>query len=594
MGQSGLCGMWEFICLFARFARYALPYWDKLILMVLLAQCTGMMWVLSAMATAKAVDEGLRAQDTAAFMRWALFWFGIQVLLYIIYNLHTIFTAFVRMRVDQALKLGIYDHFQRLSLRFQQSRPIGENMFRINNDTTVAAGVSASALPDIVTRLVNIATTSTMLFALDMRIAGFIVIYFAAYWTYAHIVTTYSTHFQAEVRESGQAAQAMLQENLSAYVVSKAMSRERHESHRYFGRLARLARSTFKYGATYGFCMESLRWMGNWVNVLLVTLFCGSLVLSGNLTIGEFAAVGSILQFVIGPLQILVWTLIWFRVSAVTLRRMLETLDQKPEIAPGPYAHALAQPQGEIVFEDVVFRYTSNGPDVIKGLNLRVPPGKKLAIVGSSGAGKTSIFNLLMRYYDPVQGRVLIDGKDLKEIDPQSYHENVSIVLQDNFMYSATIRDNILFGKLGATEQELERAVDLAGLGPMLASLPRGIDTVLREGGDLSAGQLQRIGMARAVLRDPRFLFLDEATSSLDPVTEAEILAQLRKIEAGRTRLVIAHNIVSVRDADEILVMKEGEVVQSGVHDELARQEGIYREMWNAELEKLGDGAGTP
>ena len=586
--HRGVRGLIDFFRLYARFARLALPYWDKIVLMILVAQCTGMMWVLSAMATAKSVDEGLRASDQGAFVRWVLFWFAVQVTLYLLYNLSTIFSAYIKMRVDFLLKMRIFDHFQRLSLRFQQTRPIGENMFRINNDSSVAAGVSAAAIPDIMTRFVNIATTSTMLIALDARIALFVVAYMACYWVYAHVVTTYSTRFQAEVRERGQATQAMLQENLSAYIISKSMSRERHEARRYYGRVANLARSSFKYGATYGLCMEGLRWMGDWVNLLLVTLFCGVLVIQGDLSIGEYVAVGSILYFVIGPLQILVWTLIWFRVSAVTLRRMLETLDVAPEIADAPDAASMEEAQGEIAFDNVSFRYAPDGPDVIKGLSFTVPPGKKLAIVGASGAGKTSVFNLIMRYYDPTGGRVLIDGRDLKSLRLDAYRSHLSIVLQDNFMYSATIRDNIRFGKPDATEEQLAHAVALAGLGPMLADMPQGIDTLLKEGGDLSSGQLQRIGIARAIVRDPRFLFFDEATSSLDPVTEAEILTQLRKIEAGRTRLVIAHNIVSVRDADEILVMARGELVQRGTHDELLLQDGIYQEMWAVEREKMG------
>lgn len=592
--RGGIQGLIDFVVLYARFARYSFRYWDKILLLILIAQATGLMWVLSAMATAKCVDEGLRASDRGAFLQWCLIWFGVQVALYVVYNITTIMSAFIKMHVDRILKLRIFDHFQKLALRFQQSRPIGENMFRLNNDSTIAAQVTAQALPDSMTRLITIATTGSLLFTLNSAIALAVVVYIVIYYFYSHVVTTYSTRYQAKVRATGQATQAMLQENLSAYVLSKAFARERHESRRYFGRVANLGRAMFEYGTTFGFCMEGLRTMQDLFMQLIQVLFCGYLVIRGDLTVGEFVAVGQILFFVIGPMQILVQMLIWFRVSAVTLRRMLQTLDVDPEIEDAPDAANLVDPSGELAFENVAFRYTPDGQDVLKGLSFRVPPGKKLAIVGASGAGKTTIFNLLMRYYDPTGGRVLVDGQDLKRLRLDSYRSHLSIVLQDNFMYSATIRDNILFGKPDADTEALARAVRLAGLQPLLDELPRGLDTVLKEGGDLSSGQLQRIGIARAVIRDPKYLFLDEATSSLDPRTEHEILEQLKLVEHGRTRLVIAHNIVSVRDADEILVMSQGELVQQGAHAELVEQEGIYAEMWQAELEKMDQGGGSP
>lgn len=244
-------------------------------------------------------------------------------------------------------------------------------------------------------------------------------------------------------------------------------------------------------------------------------------------------------------------------------------------------------PRGEIAFDNVRFRYTPDGRDVLHDLTFTVPPGRKTAIVGVSGAGKTSIFNLLMRFADPFSGAVRVDGHDLKEIERKSYIEHVGIVLQENFLFSATIRDNILVGDPEADDAQLQHAIDLAGLGPTIDALPDGLDTMLLEGGNLSMGQKQRIGIARAMLRDPKFLFLDEATSSLDPATEKEILAQLKKVEAGRTVLVIAHHLNTVRSADEIIVMEQGRLVQQGRHEDLITDEGgAYARLWRAEEAK--------
>lgn len=580
-------GLLGFIRLFYRFAKISFVHWSKILLLILFGQSQGVLWVVSAMSTAKCVDEGLQVQDKQGFLMWAMIWFGVQIILYLIYNFSTIISAYIKLRVDQNLKLQIFDCYQKHGLRFQLSRPIGENMFRINNDTTLSATVAASVVPDIATRIIAIITTASLLFTLNKQLAFAVVGYVGLFFIFQHLVTTYSTRFQAQVRHRGEDTIAMLQENLSAYVISKAMGRAKHDSRRYFNRVAKLARATANYGITYGMCMTGLRFMWDVFLILAQMLFCGWLIIQSEMSIGEYVAVGQVLFFVVAPLQLLVFTVIWLRVSAVTLRRMLETLDVDPEIKDDPDAVDLVDPQGEIVFENVSFRYTDDGPDVIQDLSMRVPPGKKLAIVGPSGAGKTSIFNLIMRYYEPSRGRILIDGNDLKKLKLDSYRDHLSIVIQDNFMYSATIRDNILFGNPHASEEQLAQAIELAGLQPMLDEMSDGLNTILKEGGDLSAGQLQRIGIARAVIRNPRFLFLDEATSSLDPATEDEILKQLKLIEEGRTRLVIAHSIASVKDSDQIIVMEHGRLIQQGTHEELVNEEGIYATMWAAEKEKM-------
>jgi ABC-type multidrug transport system fused ATPase/permease subunit len=265
---------------------------------------------------------------------------------------------------------------------------------------------------------------------------------------------------------------------------------------------------------------------------------------------------------------------------------MLDTLEIEPEITDSPEAAPVTDPRGEIVFDHVHFRYTPDGPDVIRDLSFRVAPGQKLALVGPSGSGKTTALSLVMRYYDPTRGQVLIDGVDLRTVQSRSYRDHVALVLQENFIFSGTIRNNILFGNARATSDQVDDAVALSGLADLVRDLPAGLDTVLTEGGNLSGGQKQRVALARAVIRDPRFLYFDEATSALDPQTERAILAHLARIEEGRTRIVVAHNIASIRDADQILVLDRGRMVQCGTHEALLAEPGPYQRMWNAEEAK--------
>ena len=225
-------------------------------------------------------------------------------------------------------------------------------------------------------------------------------------------------------------------------------------------------------------------------------------------------------------------------------------------------------------------RQLPDSPEVISNLSFSVPPGKKVAIVGPSGAGKSTIFNLVMRYYDPTAGRVLIDGYDLCTLSLSSYRDQTAIVLQDTFLFSATLRDNILYGNPNATKKQLDNAIRMAGVDTIIDELPEGMDTLLTEDGNLSGGQRQKIAMARAIIRDPKFLFLDEATSALDPITERSIIKHLQTIEQGRTRIFVAHSIDSILDADEIIVLDKGYLRQQGTHENLVNQPGLYQKMW--------------
>ncbi len=277
------------------------------------------------------------------------------------------------------------------------------------------------------------------------------------------------------------------------------------------------------------------------------------------------------------------WTVQRLRVSAVPVQRVFETLDLGCTIQPAKNAIRLRDVRGQIDFSGVSFRYRPEGPDVLKDVSFTVRPGQKVAIVGLSGAGKTTIFNLLLRLYEPTAGSIRVDGHDLRDLDLESYLANVGVVLQENFIFSASIRDNILFGNINASEEELNDVVGRAGLWSTIRALPRGLDTVLLEGGNLSMGQKQRIGIARTLIRDPKILLLDEPTSLLDPRTEEDILAQLASIEEDKTRLMIAHHISFVGEKDEILVMHEGRLVQRGLQAELSTSDGPYKSLCTAD-----------
>jgi len=584
-----LGGIRGYFNLFRRIMPYVLPLWDKLLLRVVLTQAMVFMAVFGVIAVQRAVDDGLREHDASAFFLWAGLGASLGVLHLVFMWMYANMVMYVIMRVDLKLKRRIFEHVMRMAMRFHQSRPIGESMYRINSDTTASSDMVGNSLPEIIERFFAIATTVTLVLALRPFVFLLIMILFFLYLVYSQFAVTYMYRFQALLRRNQQNVMAILQEILNAFLISKALSRQRHDIRRYFGRLADQARAAVAYFVIEIFWFQGMYPAGLlylWWLAIAYYGICGYLVIKGYLTVGEWISLLALIVVVYVPLQTLIWSVQRLRVSAVAVQRVLQTLDLEPEIQDLPGATKLEHPRGEIEFSHVHFRYNPNGPDVLKDLSFKVEPGRKLAIVGVSGAGKTTIFNLLIRLCEPTRGRILIDGHDLREIALESYLETVGVVLQDNFLFSASIRDNILVGNIHATEEQLNDAVERAGLWPAINALPEGIDTPLLEGGNLSMGQKQRVGIARAIIRDPRFLLLDEATSLLDPATETRILQQLAEIEPGRTRLVIAHNISSVQDADEILVMDHGVCVQQGGHEHLLSQDGPYRRLWAAEKEK--------
>lgn len=583
VGIGGVVGFWR---LARRFVPYVFPYWDKLVLRVLCIQGTSVAAVLGTVAAAHLIDDGFLAHNVPAFWFWAIAGVGFTLLGMLFITLFVPISQYLVMRVDLRLKRAMFRHVLRMSLAFHQIRPIGENMFRINADTSAATELAAGTLPNLCERVLAIVTTSGVLLAVNPFMAGILALFLLCYFGFSQWAIGHAYRLQKVVRIRQQETAAVLQEDFTAFPVSKAMSRERHNQARYTQRLGRLLRANVAYLAAY------IGWERGAQSIWLVCLqlgymlSCGLLVLAGTMTVGEYLALPALIFQVVGPLMAMVQCIQSLRLATVPAQRMLETLDMPPSVSDRPQAVRLSKPTGLLAFEDVYFRYAPDGPDVLKGVSFRIEPGQKLAIVGASGAGKTSVFNLLMRFAEPTRGRILVDGVDLRDIQLESYLDRVSVVLQESFLFSATVRDNILVGNIHASESQLQKAIEWAGLWPLIQSLPAGLETVLLEGGNLSMGQKQRIAIARAMVRDPLFLYLDEATSSLDPLTEAEILCQLKEAEQGRTRIVIAHHLASVQFADEILVLEDGAVVQRGLHAELMAHVGPYSRLWRAELDR--------
>jgi ATP-binding cassette, subfamily B, bacterial MsbA len=493
--------------------------------------------------------------------------------------------AFVSERILADIRTQIYTHLIGLPLTFFDNRRTGELVSRVTSDVTVIQTATTSSLTEILRQsmilvggVTIIAITNPKLTAVVLAIVPLVVLLTVFYGRYVRRMST-------KVQDKLADANSVLEETLSAIRIVQSFARESFEQHRYRTKIMEALQTAMRRAmATGGFIAFIIFVV---YSAIAAILWYGSrMVISGELTAGEltaFVLYTFVVAFTIGGMAELYAQ---FQQAIGATRRVFEILDTKPEIKDRENARSLEKAQGRVQLEDVRFTYSGERTlEILKGVTIDARAGEIIALVGPSGAGKSTLVSLIPRFYEVSAGAVLIDSQDVRDLQLKDLREAIGMVPQETVLFGGTIRENIAYGKLEASDEEIEAAAQAANAHDFITEFPDGYDTIVGERGvKLSGGQRQRVAIARALLKNPAILILDEATSSLDSESERLVQEALEKLMQGRTTFVIAHRLSTVRRADRIVVLNEGRIVEEGTHEELLTKGGLYKQLYEIQF----------
>ncbi|KYD30950.1 hypothetical protein B4113_2800 [Geobacillus sp. B4113_201601] len=532
-----------------------------------------------------AIDVYIVERKTDGFLTTLLFLLAIYAALGAATFLQNYWMIAVGQRTVHAIRARLFRHFHELPISFFDRRQQGELMSRITNDIDNMSQTFNSTVIQVVSSTLTLAgAIAVMVFKSLVLTAVTLVVVPLMYAGMRWITRRTQVRFREQQRALGE-MNGLIEEALSGQKVVKLFSQEERMTAEVVRKNIELKQAGF-WAQTYsGFIPKLMNFLNN-LSFALIAGVGGWLAVKGMISVGTIVVFVEYARQFTRPLNDLAnqWNTLLSALAGA--ERVLEIFDLPKEEEDEGEAEEIDRLHGRIEFRDVVFSYDKQRP-ALRGVNFSVSPGETVALIGPTGAGKTTVLQLLARFYDPDAGAVVIDGRDSRTIKRASLRRHMAFVLQDTFLFAGTIRDNIRYGRLEATDEEVEEAARKANAHSFITKLPNGYDTVLTaDGGGISQGQRQLLAIARAMIADPAVLILDEATSNIDTVTEVRIQEALARLMAGRTCFVIAHRLNTVQNADRILVLNEGKVVEQGTHEELLEAKGFYFELYRRYWER--------
>lgn len=571
----------------SRLAAFMLPYRGRAILAVVAMAVYTLTNLAIPYLVKVAIDSGIRKQDMRIVTLVIAAFIGVNLVNLLASYLQTYFVSWVGQHMLLDLRRTLFAHIQKLSLDFFGRQKTGWIVSRLTNDIDTIDQLVTDGMTSLVTNGLTLAGAAVLLFVLDWRLALATLAIMPVLMVATLIFRSHSARSYAKVRERIADVSAHLQESISGMRAIKAFRREEADR-------ARLAELNAAYRNVN---METVVQSGLYfpfvellsaAATVVVLWYGGSLVSGHALELGVLVAFIGYLTSFFDPVQQLSQLYNTFQASMAAVRKIYTVLDTAPDLVDAPDAVALPDVTGDLAFEHITFSYDKT-TDVLHDVTFRVASGESVALVGATGAGKSTIIKLLARFYDPDEGAVRIDGHDLRRVTTRSLREQMAIVPQEAFLFSGSIMDNIRFGRPEAGDDEVRRVARIVGAHDFIEAQPDGYATDVKEGGSgLSTGQRQLLSFARALLADPRILILDEATSSVDAESERRIEAAMRVLFNGRTSIIVAHRLSTVRHADEILVVDDGRIVERGTHEALISARRRYWRLYE-QWERTGE-----
>lgn len=564
---------------FSKILRYAKPYKKGIVFAFLCLVMTSVITLVLPLIVRNMINVVVVDKNAAALNSLTLDILAVIAFQMVFGITQNYILGFVGNRMTADFRMDLFNHIQSLSLRFFQNRRVGEIISRMSNDISVIQKALVSIPVAVLRQTITLIGGLTIIFYLNWKLTGLILIILPPLMLFARIFGKRLRTLAGRVQDQLARATVVLEEVISSIKVVKSYNREEYERKRFEESIETAFDAEVQKVKVSAFFGPFVLFLTFLVSALLVW-YGGRQVMAGTTTPGELAAFFLYAIIIAGPIGTFVRLYTQIQEALGAVRRVYEIMDIRPLIRDPENPVTFDQIEGDIEFDRVSFGYDKGTP-VLKEVSLRIRPGEQVALVGPSGAGKSTVVQLLHRFFDVDSGTIRVDGHDIRETALKSFLNHVALVPQETLLFGGTIRENIMYGKLDATEEELDRAARCANAYDFIKNLEQGYDAVVGEKGvKLSGGERQRIAIARALLKNPKILILDEATSSLDNQSEMLIQDALENLMEGRTTLIIAHRLSTVHNADRIFVLDKGRVVETGNHKELMANEGLYYQLY--------------